>query len=576
MKINFFGPDPLFFGTAFLNVPSGLTVLTSSSTKIKLKHPDTGAITTLFGSGFTFDANGDPTGGTLSGVTFKQSGSVVADYKNFSWDMVDFLAALDAARVDDFSQINALFSQQTLKLDATTATTGYEFQTNSGVEITGKLILQGSDFADELEGGSENDRIFGNGGEDVLRGFGGKDSIYGGAGDDVIDGGAKKDTITTGTSVVEDRVIGSLGNDSIVFTDSTSGYQLLDYAGISTKITVSIDGTANTGSVIKAGKGTDTLIDVMTPLGTGLTGGGLGIFGTLGRDTFTIDGGAGTWMQIGGGQGQDVFNLTLSSDIRLVFDWDGHNVATQGLDIDVSKGTVYNDGFGFKDTLNITTGAGQLQIRGTDLADDITGSSAAEGFVSGEGDDTIDGKGGDDVLYYNQANVGAVTVDLSTGTATGTWGGNAFADTLTSIEDVYGSLSGDDILIGSGKGNEIYGLGGDDSIDGGAGDDLLYGGDDNDTVTGGKGADTLTGGGGDDTLTGGDDIDRFVFLSGDQGTDVITDFDNGSELIEIHGFSFGDLVIAQIGSYTEITWGTSLVTLEGETGVIDAADFLFV
>ena len=61
--------------------------------------------------------------------------------------------------------------------------------------------------------------------------------------------------------------------------------------------------------------------------------------------------------------------------------------------------------------------------------------------------------------------------------------------------------------------------------------DILDGGDGNDTLVGDGGADTLTGGAGDD---------NFRLVAG-QGTDTVTDFQQGSDLFQLVGTSFADL-----------------------------------
>ncbi|MFH7027521.1 MAG: M10 family metallopeptidase C-terminal domain-containing protein [Heteroscytonema crispum UTEX LB 1556] len=59
------------------------------------------------------------------------------------------------------------------------------------------------------------------------------------------------------------------------------------------------------------------------------------------------------------------------------------------------------------------------------------------------------------------------------------------------------------------------------------------------------GNDRITGGAGNDRLTGGAGSDRFVISSG-FGTDTITDFTKGQDLIELSGgLSFGQLTITQ-------------------------------
>lgn len=71
-----------------------------------------------------------------------------------------------------------------------------------------------------------------------------------------------------------------------------------------------------------------------------------------------------------------------------------------------------------------------------------------------------------------------------------------------------------------------------DVLTGGNGADLIWGGAGNDTVSGGAGNDILAGGAGADRLTGGDGADVFVF-SGDSPQDVVTDFELGTDRIDL-------------------------------------------
>ena len=101
----------------------------------------------------------------------------------------------------------------------------------------------------------------------------------------------------------------------------------------------------------------------------------------------------------------------------------------------------------------------------------------------------------------------------------------------TNGNDVIVGLGGNDTIYG-GHGNDVIcGNGGDDTINGGNGNDWLFGGAGDDTLNGGNGDDTLNGGAGDDellgargmdTLTGGAGGDSF---RGGRGSDTNTDFD---------------------------------------------------
>ena len=124
----------------------------------------------------------------------------------------------------------------------------------------------------------------------------------------------------------------------------------------------------------------------------------------------------------------------------------------------------------------------------------------------------------------------------------------------------------------------IQGRGGNDSIHGRGGNDTLYGEDGNDVLKGGGGDDVMRGGEGNDTLSGGSGVDLFVFETGNGSTDIVTNFENGSEMIQISGATFADLTIQNVSGSKHITWngdGHSIV-LEGISGVINESDFIFV
>jgi Ca2+-binding RTX toxin-like protein len=291
------------------------------------------------------------------------------------------------------------------------------------------------------------------------------------------------------------------------------------------------------------------------------------IWGTEFGDSFTVDGGENSWLEILGGRGSDSYNLTLSGDIRLSFCFDWYSSATQGVVLDLAAQTITNDGYGNSESLMLTAGAGRLFIVGTDLADNITGSNNDEVFLLRNGNDTLDGGGGyDRVRYDNSRFTSGVTVDLAAGTASGAWNGVAFTHSLTGIEDVRGSSladvisgtdggerfdgrAGNDSLVGNGGSDTLFGGDGTDTLNGGTGDDFLYGGDSeadqrdminggdgNDSIDGGWGNDELLGGDGNDTVIGNLGVDRLVgnagddVLSGAGGADLLFGND-GNDLI---------------------------------------------
>lgn len=157
---------------------------------------------------------------------------------------------------------------------------------------------------------------------------------------------------------------------------------------------------------------------------------------------------------------------------------------------------------------------------GNDTLDGYTGNDALLGgdgddlLFAGAGRDHFDGGAGKDGVSYFYA-AGSINVDMRTGAVSAD--GDLGQDTLTEIEDIYGSAHAD-IVRGSGSANLFYGNDGNDKLYGYGGSDDLRGGMDNDTLEGGDDNDYLEGWSGDDILKGGNDAD---VLRGGAGDDVI-------------------------------------------------------
>jgi Ca2+-binding RTX toxin-like protein len=138
--------------------------------------------------------------------------------------------------------------------------------------------------------------------------------------------------------------------------------------------------------------------------------------------------------------------------------------------------------------------------------------------------------------------------------------GTARKDTLTGAD-------GNDTLVGKGDNDRLFGNGGNDSLKGGVGDDRLFGGAGNDILNGGRGR---------DSLVGGDGNDIFV-IARNQGPDVIRDYQDGQDKIDLAGsLTFGSLTLTTKGKDTVITSGTEvLATLKGVAkGSLTATDFI--
>ena len=100
----------------------------------------------------------------------------------------------------------------------------------------------------------------------------------------------------------------------------------------------------------------------------------------------------------------------------------------------------------------------------------------------------------------------------------------------------------------------------------------------NDTLEGGAGDDTLDGQDGEDLLTGGEGADHFVFGGGD----TVTDFEDGSDRINIDGFGHinadnfeTEVTIRQSGDDVEVQIGDGVLTLAGVRAAdITMGDFI--
>ncbi len=280
--------------------------------------------------------------------------------------------------------------------------------------------------------------------------------------------------------------------------------------------------------------------------------------GGQGNDTINTGGGGD---YVGDEQGNDVMNGgadwdTLSYD-EGNYQWE----AFRGVNLDAATGIAL-DCFGFTDHFS------NFERYKDSLFNDTMKGSAIddEDWVLNRGNDLVDGRGGFDMVRYNEVdNWGAhrgVKVNLATGLAVDSWNGN---DTLISVEGVEGSRF-NDTLTGSARDEHFLGGAGIDVIDGAGGFDRLgfwnvgdnnlaghgiifdftaasnvvddgYGNTENalrieavigsrfndrlvgnaamNTFWGNDGADTIIGGGGEDDLSGEWGNDRIIGGSGD-------------------------------------------------------------
>jgi len=154
-------------------------------------------------------------------------------------------------------------------------------------------------------------------------------------------------------------------------------------------------------------------------------------------------------------------------------------------------------------------------------------------------------------------------------------------DTSPAEDGPTDDASGD--LPGGVPGNEpiappsgIFGTENADTLNGTDDADVIFAGDGDDLVDGGDGDDLIAGEAGNDTMAGGDGNDTFL-LSNDEGSDVITDFTPGEDILDMTfaGFQFDDLSSEQTSEGLLVSWGENSVLLEGVTEALNEDWFRF-
>ncbi len=275
--------------------------------------------------------------------------------------------------------------------------------------------------------------------------------------------------------------------------------------------------------------------------------------------------------------------------------------AGSGVSVDLLSGTADGTSSGHDTFLGgLINGfnGGINAVRGSNYDDVLLGSNNAnnvtESFDGGAGNDTIDGRGGFDLVRYDSYNNGllGIAVNMAAGTVVGRDAAEAAAvgsDTLLNVESIRGTnlddiydasslsavffnefegMGGNDLITGNGNtrvsynnsssavtvtltaggagsasgaaiGNDTF-AGGVAYINGSGSADTLTGNSGANTINGNGGNDRIDGGGGNDTLTGGAGNDTFVFNAGFANGATVTDFvGNGASVgdsLEFHGF----------------------------------------
>ena len=161
---------------------------------------------------------------------------------------------------------------------------------------------------------------------------------------------------------------------------------------------------------------------------------------------------------------------------------------------------------------------------------------AIEYGVTGTGSRTslsaadLNGDGTDDVVISTPGQNGGATYVVygTSATSSPTFGETFVGD---SSNNNFVGTAGNDLIRGR-KGNDVLeGQAGDDEIRGGGGNDIINGGDGKDAIAGGNGLDMIAGGAGADT---------FVYKNITNKGDTITDFEVGTDKIDVSAMFSGN------------------------------------
>ena len=205
--------------------------------------------------------------------------------------------------------------------------------------------------------------------------------------------------------------------------------------------------------------------------------------------------------------------------------------------------------------------------------DTITSGGGDDRVIAANGNDTIFPGNGDDYVSGNQGDDQVIETDGSTG-ADRFFGGPG-NDILEGGDgaDFLAGHEGDDTIRGGSETDIISGHDGIDQLFGGEGNDFLYGGDGDDTINGELGRDRILGQDGGDTIFGGEDNDSIL---GGNGNDTIEGGDGNDNIVGnlgddiLRGGIGADRIVSGSTASNGNTLGTDIV----DAGADDDFDFI--
>lgn len=501
----------------------------NGGTQLVLTNQD-GTQTQVVGTGFTFDANNEPTGGTVTGLV-----RTTADGSTIIEQVTGTSVSLTSFRQHIVMQLGG--------------------------------VLSG---ADQLTGSAASDNLYGDIGDDVLDGGAGDDDLFGHYGNDTYIVDSSNDRVheyyNRGTDTVlsyaktywmdydVENLTGMLssgqnliGNDLSNTIRGGAGDDLLSgWGGADVLIggagndTYSVD-TSDDIIVEAAGEGIDTVVvtqgsytlpDHVENAQAQFSGSGQAITGNAGNNKLTGSLGADVLVL---GEGDDVAEGLLGNDY--IYGGSGNDWGSGGPGVDVMLG-----------------GAGSDILYGDANDDYLYGEADRDTLIGGDGTDVLFGGDGIDVL------VGEEGADWLLGGADGDhlYGGSG--------NNLYFSGDGHDIVVGGSGHETAYGEAGQDYFYMGDGNDVMYGGDGVDVLLGEGGNDTFDAGAGVDYLFLGSGSDTVIVNSG-SGIQVVNEFTPGGsgDVISFVGTALTDFATLKANTYDYGSF--SIIQVDADTAI---------
>ena len=388
--------------------------------------------------------------GNINGLGDTRDNRITGNAGNNLLDGGDGADTLTGARGDDTYVVDNALDSIIDSAGIDTVESSIDFTLGPALE---NLTLTGLDNLSGT-GNALANRLRGNDGENLLSGLGGNDTLLGGAGNDTLNGGEGADSIAGGTG--DDLYVLNVAGETV--TEAPDAGTDSVRSSVSFALGANVERLFLTGAanVNATGNAQDNAL-------TGNSGANV-LDGAAGNDT------------LAGGAGDDTY-IVDAGDIVI-------ELAGQGVDTLISPVSL-----ALPETIEnlVLTGAGSTEVTGNAANNLLRGNSGNDTLDGGAGLDTLQGGAGNDTYVIDrlleQGNISdssGVDTVLSGALATGL--GNVLENlTLTGSAFVGNGNASDNLIIGTGHLDVLFGGAGADTLDGGGGDDFLFGGDGNDT-----------------------------------------------------------------------------------------------